>query len=231
MKLVRQTVLGGATLILWMLAGSASAEPTGSSFDAGRRLAHPDGAFSISAGEATVAQFRACVDAGACEATTVNSECNYGKTDRDDHPVNCVSYDGAAQYCAHAGGRLCTEDEWLAACRGSDARAFPYGQAFDAEACNVHSNAPADPPVLRSTAPSGSTPSCEGGLPGLFDMAGNVGEWLDSCKEDYCKFRGAGYLSNDPIDHFTGCGGVCSGNKKTLMSNVVGIRCCRTETR
>ena len=73
-----------------------------------------------------------------------------------------------------------------------------------------------------------------GGLPPvlLADKADPefFGEWLDSCKEDYCKFRGAGYLSNDPIEHFTGCGGVCSGNKKSLMSNVVGIRCCRTES-
>jgi len=216
-----------AVLILATSLGVARAEPAGSSFDAGRWVAHPDSAFAMTAGEVTVAQFRACVDAGKCEASTVNSECNYGKADRESHPVNCVSHDGATQYCAWAGARLCTEEEWLSMCRGSDARAFPYGPEFDADACNVHSNNPNEPYVERSTAPSGATASCEGGVPGVFDMAGNVGEWLDACKDDYCKFRGAGYLSNDPVEHFTGCGGVCSGNKKGLMSNVVGIRCCK----
>jgi formylglycine-generating enzyme required for sulfatase activity len=60
-------------------------------------------------------------------------------------------------------------------------------------------------------------------------MAGNVAEWVDSCKDSYCKFRGAGYLSNDPVDSFAGCSGICSGNDKAFKSGVVGIRCCKEE--
>ncbi len=60
-------------------------------------------------------------------------------------------------------------------------------------------------------------------------MAGNVAEWVDSCKESYCKFRGGAYLTNDPIDLFAGCGGVCAGNQKDFTSGTVGVRCCRDE--
>ncbi len=191
---------------------------------------HPARPFAITATEITVAQFRACLDAGACNTGAVSPGCNYGQADRADHPLNCVTYYSAEQYCAHAGGRICTEEEWLDACRGTDGRGFPYGTTFDAEACNVRS-APvtaADRP--QGTAPVGGHARCEGGLSGLFDMAGNVAEWVQSCSGTYCKFRGAGYISNDPVDLFAGCSGVCSGNDKGFQSGVVGIRCCRDES-
>ena len=79
----------------------------------------------------------------------------------------------------------------------------------------------------RETAPVASHPRCQGGLAGLFDMAGNVSEWVSDCKESYCRFRGAGFISNDPVDLFASCQSACSGNQKTLKSGTVGIRCCR----
>ncbi len=193
-----------------------------------RWIDHPDRSFSILATEVTVSQFRACLEAGRCKTETADPACNLSRTDAATHPLNCVSYDGAEQYCAYVGGRLCTEEEWLAACRGRDGRAFPYGNAYDPAACNAHSaTAAVTNPSLPTTVPVGSLASCEGGLPGLFDMAGNVAEWVDACKGSYCRFRGAGYRSNDPVELFTGCSGVCSGNEKSLRSNVVGFRCCR----
>lgn len=190
-------------------------------------IRHPEKAFSVSATEVTVAQFRACVEAGACEGGATNPLCNYGKTDRDDHPVNCVTFVGAEQYCRWIGARLCTETEWLDACRGTEARAFPYGSTFDVEVCNTQSHTIKVDGRALSTSPVRSYRRCEGGLAGLFDMAGNVAEWVDSCHGDYCKFRGAGYLSNDPVDRFAACGAVCSGNDKGFQSGIVGIRCCK----
>lgn len=141
----------------------------------------------------------------------------------------CVSHPGAEQVCAFVGGRLCAEQEWLSACRGTEGRAFPYGQTFDLAACNVQSETVKVAGPTRGTAPVGSQAGCEGGLAGLFDMAGNVSEWVSDCKGAYCKFRGAGHLSNDPIERFAACQGACSGNQKTLQSSVVGVRCCRAE--
>lgn len=210
-------------LVLTMIHGQGQGSP----INAPVWIRHPEKPFSVSATEATVAQFRACVEAAACTAGTTNPQCNFGKTDRDDHPVNCVTYDGAEQYCRWVGGRLCTETEWLDACRGTEGRAFPYGSTFDIEACNVQSQTTTVEGRARTTAPVKSHARCEGGLAGLFDMAGNVAEWVDSCHDNYCKFRGAGYLSNDPVDRFAGCGAVCSGNDKGFQSGVVGIRCCK----
>ena len=190
-------------------------------------IRHPDQPFSVSATEVTVAQFRACVEAGACDVATTDQACNYGKADRESHPVNCVTYHGAEQYCAYVGGRLCRQEEWLAACRGSQGRPFPYGHTFKVDLCNVQSQTLTVEGRERGTVPVGSLKQCEGGLSGLFDMAGNVAEWVDSCKDSYCKFRGAGYLSNDPVDSFAGCSGICSGNDKAFKSSVVGIRCCK----
>jgi len=189
---------------------------------------HPSQGFEITTTEVSVAQFRACVEAGACSAETASSKCNFGAAEREDHPLNCVTYGGAEQYCAYAGGRICTEPEWLAACAGVSGRKFPYGNAFDLSACNAQSQTETVEGRPSTTAPVASHWRCEGGLDCLFDMAGNVAEWVDSCKGDYCKFRGAGYLSNDPVDRFAGCSGVCSGNDKSLQSGVVGIRCCRS---
>lgn len=225
--LLRTLLLGGLAAV----ATDASAEDATPLAATVRWIRHPSRRFAISATEVTVAQFRACVGAGACDAAAASALCNYGMTGRDDHPVNCVAYQGAEQYCAHAGGRVCTEEEWLDACRGTDGRAFPYAATFDLARCNVHSlTTPGNGGSERTTVPVGSYPGCEGGLSGLFDMAGNVAEWVSNCHDDYCKFRGAGYLSNDPIDTFAGCSGVCSGNNKSFQSGVVGIRCCKDET-
>jgi formylglycine-generating enzyme required for sulfatase activity len=192
-------------------------------------VANTDGTWSIMATEATVQGYRDCVAAGDCELEQVNEACNYGNDERLDHPLNCVSFYGAEQYCAYAGGRLCTEDEWLTACSGPEGRPFPYGTTFERAACNVGSMEQPAEGRERATSVAGSIASCEGGLEGLFDMAGNVSEWVDGCKDTYCKFRGGSYLTNEPTDRFAACRGVCSGNQKTLQSGTVGFRCCRDE--
>jgi len=218
-----------ALLVAACLASSAAAWAGGVAAPAW--IEHPSQPFAISATEVTVGQFHACVSAGACEESTVDSACNYGRAGADDYPVNCVNYHRAEQFCAWAGGHVCSEDQWLDACKGTELRPFPYGTTFDLQACNSQSQTVTVEGRERATWKVASHASCEGGLPGLFDMAGNVAEWVDACKGDYCKFRGAGYLSNDPVDRFAACRGVCSGNDKSLQSGVVGIRCCRDRSQ
>jgi formylglycine-generating enzyme required for sulfatase activity len=191
-----------------------------------RWLDHPSHPFAILATEVTVAQFRACVEGGACKEGTFK-RCNYGASGREAHPMNCVDFFGAEQFCRFAGGRTCQEDEWLAACSGTDGRPFPYGNAFDLDACNSQSATMKTEGRALDTVPVASLTRCEGGLPGLFDMAGNVTEWVDPCKGTYCKFRGGGFNSNDPVDRFAACTGVCSGNQKDFSSTTIGFRCCR----
>src|SRR5690349_7800052 len=53
----------------------------------------------------------------------------------DEHPVTDVTYVDAVAFCVWAGGRLPTGDEWEAAARGADGRAWPWGATFDPERC------------------------------------------------------------------------------------------------
>lgn len=195
-------------------------------------LTLPDGKSAISSTEVTVAQYKACVEAGDCGEDTFKpgkspGPCNYGLDDRASHPMNCVSFHGAEAMCTSVGGRICGFKEWLGACSGADGRAFPYGDEFEQAACHTASRKNTIEGRPKGTLEVGSIGTCEGGVPGLYDMAGNVMEWVDGCKGTYCKFLGGAYLGNDPLDLFNSCKGPCGGNQKTFQSATVGIRCCK----
>jgi formylglycine-generating enzyme required for sulfatase activity len=171
-------------------------------------------AYCIDRTEVTVAAYRECVSAGICPSppTTVNypgynasdvqywsQHCNATRTDREDHPVNCVDWNHANTYCRWQGGRLPTEAEWEFAARGSDGRRYPWGnQAPDATRLNACG--PECQTAIRrsgreqgvmfdqgdnfpSTSPVGSFP--RGASPyGVMDMAGNVWEWTGDWYSD-----------------------------------------------
>ena len=219
--------------------GTATATGTGAPRARAKVSARPAqlSAVAVSAGghdiwidptEATVAQFKSCVDAGACKTEQVHvvpdSPCNYDAPGRAEHPVNCVDWYGAEAYCKWSDGRLCKEDEWFAACRGPQGQNYPYGDTFDEAACNVAGHD--IPQSQRATTEVATVASCQGGYHGLYDMVGNVTEWLDSCQEDYCHFYGGAFLDNDPLPDFASCKRFCAGNKKAFKSATIGFRCC-----
>jgi formylglycine-generating enzyme required for sulfatase activity len=149
--------------------------------------------FEILKTEVTVAQFKPCNEETACSGDdwlhfTLNAEdesCSYGLSDRDDHPMNCIDWHGAVEYCEWAGGRLPTEAEWEYAARsGGLERIYPWGDedpscvyaiiAENGGGCGLESTAP-----VCSRA-SGNT------IHGLCDMVGNVREWVaDDYHPDY----------------------------------------------
>jgi formylglycine-generating enzyme required for sulfatase activity len=126
-------------------------------------------AFYIDKHEVTVADYRKCAEAGTCSTAATGEYCNWGKSGRENHPINCVDWKQAKTYCeAWAGGRLPTEAEWEKAARGTDGRVYPWGNPWDSSKVNVG-------PL--ETVPVGSYPT---GANGLYDMAGNVWEWTSS---------------------------------------------------
>jgi formylglycine-generating enzyme required for sulfatase activity len=181
----------------------------------------------VGAHEVTVGRFRACVQAGACApehfATEHGAPCNWAVDGHDAHPMNCVDWLGAQEFCTFDGGRLCTADEWFTACRGPSDLDYPYGPAFDPDACHARSGIAA---MAVGTEPVGSRPTCSGGTPGAHDFAGNVSEWVDECNGTYCHMYGGAYVTNEPVEMFASCKHVCAGNQKTFLSSSVGIRCC-----
>ena len=138
--------------------------------------------FRIDLTETTVESYGDCVTAGACTAPGTGGKCNWEVVGRDDHPVNCVDWFQATDFCTWSGKRLCSESEWEKAARGTDGRIYPWGD--DAPTCEFAVfNDGSFGCGVGTTWAVGSKPA--GASPyGAMDMAGNVYEWVGDCWHD-----------------------------------------------
>jgi formylglycine-generating enzyme required for sulfatase activity len=108
-----------------------------------------------------------------------------------DHPVERVSWEDAVAFCRllsarpeeRAAGRayrLPTEAEWEYACRAGETAAFTFGRKLSPAQANVGGAYRPDgtpaPPAVGRTTPVGAYPANNYGL---FDVHGNVWEWVD----------------------------------------------------
>lgn len=158
-------------------------------------------------------------------------------------PQSYLSQLAAKSACERAGKRLCSESEWVTACKGEAPRKFPYGDEFEAGRCNVYRHVhPAtvlhgsasyghrDPrlnlvsefgegPLLRLT---GSTPSCASrwGADRVYDMVGNLDEWVD---DESGLFLGGFYARSTR----EGCESRVSVHAPIYYDYSTGARCCR----
>jgi formylglycine-generating enzyme required for sulfatase activity len=153
-------------------------------------------------------------------------------------PVTGIDWCDAMVYCTWAGQQLCgdvdggpaswddskdfTGDAWLLACSNGGERMYPYGNEFDASACN------GEDAGNDALVPGGSLASCEGGVPGLFDMSGNTWEWTNACEveggdaDTSCRRRGGSrHSSADSLR----CE-IDSGRSRSSRDNGIGFRCC-----
>jgi len=158
-------------------------------------------------------------------------------------PNGYVSGLAAAKACETASKRLCTLVEWQEACRGERRSKFPYGERYEAGACNVAREAhPAhvlygdasvhhlDPrlnlvessegPLLRRT---GATARCKSDWSGdaVYDLVGNLDEWV---AEPGGMFAG-GFYARATVE---GCDARISQHPPEYYDYSTGVRCCRT---
>jgi formylglycine-generating enzyme required for sulfatase activity len=155
-------------------------------------------------------------------------------------PQGYINADQAEAACQNAGKRLCSNEEWLRACRGPDATTYPYGNTRQDGLCNdaraVH---PAieyfgaddpnpfskiDHPCLNQLedglATTGEHPGCVT-QEGLLDMMGNLHEWTN---DPAGTFRGGFYV--DTRVNGNGCLYVTTAHNRLHWDYSTGFRCC-----
>lgn len=143
-------------------------------------------AFKLGKTPVTVAEFKKCVEAGTCTSDHYSNYnvsdtpyCNYNRGDEWlNHPMNCVDWYGAKEYCEAMGKRLPTEEEWEYASTHNGTEhlntAYPWGNdSPTSSTANYNQNVGSTTEVGRYS-PAGDSPL------GLVDMSGNVWEWTSS---------------------------------------------------
>ena len=191
--------------------------------------------FCMDVTEVTVAAFQSCVASGACKppvaecvdpdlspagVTGCSGYCNVGHADRLNHPINCVSWFEATEYCNALGRRLPTEEEWEWAARAaSKATLFPWGDENpdDDKICwsAVVSR--------QTTCPAGTFPG--GASPqGLLDLVGSLNEWTSTHVGDKTNriYRGGSWYSDLPPKVYAS---KRYSEPETDKSNTLGFRC------
>jgi len=132
-------------------------------------------------------------------------------------PVTCVTWYGAEMYCRAQNKRLPHEAEWEFAAKGAAGRLFPWGVDTDhLDDVAYHLSAP------RAVGTSAKDVSPEG----VYDLSGNVMEWVQSERNTPDKWvvRGGSFLSDQPCRLL---GSKCARISVKNVGRNVGFRCAR----
>jgi hypothetical protein len=204
------------------------------------------GSFWIDATEVTRAHYRAFLAAKNGDTSGQPDFCSWNTSyqapeqelDGDDLPVASVDWCDARAFCEWANKRLCGKigggpliydestdsgaNQWYRACAGTNGAIYPYGFNFVAGHCNDESA------QNYQAIAVGSLSECRPAASAVFDITGNVIEWIDLCEAsetdqtDQCQVRGGSYISNNLQAR---CNTVPTLDRDALGAPV-GFRCC-----
>jgi formylglycine-generating enzyme len=165
----------------------------------------------------------------------------YGKPGTDAEPVVHVTYPEAEAFCAWAGKRLPTDQEWGEAAYTERRTVSPAGfiagktYPFPTGDSPIGANCLGDCGTVTTVATAVTTRgkghaevgTTRAGVNGLFDMGGNVWEWVDSGPGPEKRTRGGSWwygaasMRNEHVQ-----------TKPAAMSAVyIGFRCARDQKR
>ncbi len=170
--------------------------------------------FDIDRTELSTKRYQSCVQAGRCtEPRCIEDDDSPER--RATHPVVCVTWQQAFDYCAWATKRLPTEAEWEKAARGIEGGKYPWGHG--APSCERANFAGCNKGGTHAVGALSAAKSPFGAL----DMAGNVWEWVGD-------WHHAEYYAVSPTKNPPGpwngskkvvCGGAFSYDKDSLESH------------
>jgi formylglycine-generating enzyme len=194
--------------------------------------------YFIDSTEVTVEQYEAFVTAKAGDTSGQIGNCGWNDSyePSDDPgsptwPVSYVDWCDADAYCKWADKHLCgrmdreqityeeltlaNDSQWFRACGGPGGSPHPNGDPV----CNSNGG-------FDSVAPVGSFPGCEGYYDGIFDMEGNVAEWVDLCEgtggaTDICYAMGGSVVDNTSY-----CDEIPYDFTRDTTAFTTGFRCC-----
>jgi len=132
-------------------------------------------------------------------------------------PRNMVSHEAASRQCENAGKRLCSVEEWQAACKGNSNSRYPYGNTYNQKRCAT------DLRTAKEPNRSGFAQHCRSYF-GMYDMSGNLWEWTSTPAQRDGLFLVAGGAWN------TQNASSCTETKFSFYPQneypFVGFRCC-----
>ncbi len=186
--------------------------------------------FKMDKYEVTVKDFRKCVAAEVClkkvkgrkKTVTVffsvidNSECNYDNSEKENHPMNCLTYSAAEKYCNWLKKRLPTEEEWEYAAKSN--------QGYENKGFVYSGSDKIDEIAWYKDNSNNSTHSVGLKNPnsfGLYDMTGNVWEWVENGKNLTKNLRGGAYNTSSYDSK------ISSRSSETLKESNIGFRCVK----
>jgi hypothetical protein len=194
--------------------------------------------YYIDSTEVTVAQYNEFLTAKDGDTSGQSGVCGWNDdyapgedAGPDDWPISYVDWCDATAYCKWANKHLCgrldgeqitleelliaNDSQWFRACGGPSGSPHPNGDPM----CNANGG-------FDTTAPVATFPGCEGFYPGLFDMEGNVAEWVDACDAESGAADTCYALGGSTVDSESYCTHTPDEYTRDATAFTVGFRCC-----